>query len=426
MAEEALGSGGARRGAAAGERDEEGAVAERGPGGAYHMFVLMEDLLDKLELLNYGEEALRRHNMRPLSRHYFALPTNPGEQFFMFCTLAAWLITKAGHPFEQPQECDDPNAVISNVLSELRSFGRPVDFPPSKLKAGNGEQVCYVLDCLAEEALKYTGLSWKRPVYPAEDLEEEEITEDDAELTLNKVEEDVAEEESDNEENFIDLDVLKAQTYRPDMSETAKHEEILQSTTDAAEWNLEVERVLPQLKVTVRTDNKDWRVHVDQMHQHKDGIESSLKETRGYLDKLHNEISRTLEKINSREKYINNQLEHLVQEYRSAQALLSEAKGKYEEGSGGVTERIRALSEITELLERVKQETEEKGSSMTDGAPLVKIKQALTKLKQETTEMDIQIGVMEHTLLQSKLKEKSNMTRDMHATMIPEATIGSY
>ncbi|NWT39496.1 IFT57 protein, partial [Rissa tridactyla] len=117
--EEAAGGGGLRRGA--GERDEE-AVAERGPGAAYHMFVLMEDLLDKLKLLSYEEEVLRRHNMRPLSRHYFALPTNPGEQFFMFCTLAAWLITKAGHPFEQPQEYDDPNAVISNVLSELRSF----------------------------------------------------------------------------------------------------------------------------------------------------------------------------------------------------------------------------------------------------------------------------------------------------------------
>lgn len=56
----------------------------------------------------------------------------------------------------------------------------------------------------------------------------------------------------------------------------------------------------------------------------------------------------------------------------------------------------------------------------------MKIKQALTKLKQETVQMDIQIGVMEHTLLQSKLKEKSNMTRDMHATMIPEATVGTY
>ena len=30
----------------------------------------------------------------------------------------------------------------------------------------------------------------------------------------------------------------------------------MESTTDAAEWKLEVERVLPQLKVTIRTDNK--------------------------------------------------------------------------------------------------------------------------------------------------------------------------
>ncbi|NWV82209.1 IFT57 protein, partial [Dasyornis broadbenti] len=219
------------------------------------------------------------------------------------------------------------------------------------------------------------------------------------------------EEESDNEENYIDLNVLKVQTSTSNMNDTAKREEILQSTTDAAEWNLEVERVLPQLKVTVRTDNKVW----------KNGFTC----VQGYLDKLHNEISRTLEKINSREKYINNQLEHLVQEYRSAQALLSEGGGKDDMDRGNVDWLKNIYFKITEALEKVKQETEEKGSSMTDGAPLVKIKQALTKLRQETIQMDIQIGVMEHTLRQSKLKEKSNMTRDMHTT-IPEATVGAY
>ena len=49
------------------------------------------------------------------------------------------------------------------------------------------------------------------------------------------------------------------------------------------------------------------------MHQHKDGIESSLKDTKSYLDKLYDEITRTLEKIASREKYINSQLEHHLQ-----------------------------------------------------------------------------------------------------------------
>ncbi|KAL6034788.1 hypothetical protein STEG23_000801, partial [Scotinomys teguina] len=193
------------RGEGAGE-----AVVERGPGAAYHMFVVMEDLVEKLKLLRYEEELLRKSNLKPPSRNG----------------------------------------------TSAQSEGRTADFPPSKLKSGYGEHVCYVLDCLAEEALKYIGFTWKRPSYPVEELEEETVPEDDAELTLSKVDEEFMEEETDNEENFIDLNVLKAQTYRLDTNESAKQEDILESTTDAAEWSLEVERVLPQLKVTIRTDNK--------------------------------------------------------------------------------------------------------------------------------------------------------------------------
>uniref|UniRef100_A0A7N8XJ59 Intraflagellar transport protein 57 homolog n=1 Tax=Mastacembelus armatus TaxID=205130 RepID=A0A7N8XJ59_9TELE len=380
---------------------------ERGPGAAHQVFVVMECLLEKLKVLNYEEEVLAKHNMKNLSRHYFVsspyLASNPGEQFYMFTVIAAWLINLAGRPFTEPQEYDEPNATVSNILAELRAFGVKVDFPPSKLKSGSGEYVCLVLDRLAEEALKRRSFSFRRPNYPTETTEEESVTEDDAELTLSKVEEEM---------------IVSERSSKPD--------EILESTVDATEWNLEVERVLPQLKVTIRTDNKDWRVHVDQMHQHRDGIKSSLKEAKSYLDKLQEDIGKTQEKVGSREKYINNQLEHLIQDYRSAQAKLSEAKERYQQASGGVTERTRVLAEISEELEKVKQEMEEKGSSMSDGAPVVKIKQSLTKLKQEIVQMDVRIGVVEHTLLQAKLKEKSNMTRDMHATNIPEHAAGPF
>ncbi|XP_029308531.1 intraflagellar transport protein 57 homolog [Cottoperca gobio] len=401
---------------------------DRGPGAAHQVFVVMECLLEKLKVLNYEEEVLAKHNMKNLSRHYFVsspyLTVNPGEQFYMFTIIAAWLINEAGRPFTEPQEYDEPNATVSNILAELRAFGVKVDFPPTKLKAGSGEYVCVVLDRLAEEALKRKGFCFRRPNYPTETTEEECVIEDDAELTLSKVEEEMI-EEPDEEENVMDLEALKLRTTRTD-AEPSKPDEILQSTVDAAEWNLEVERVLPQLKVTIRTDNKDWRIHVEQMHQHRDGIKSSLKEATSYLDKLQEDIGKTLEKVSSREKYINNQLEHLIQEYRSAQAKLSQAKERYQQASGGVTERTRVLAEISEELEKVKQEMEEKGSSMSDGAPVVKIKQSLTKLKQEIVQMDVRIGVVEHTLLQAKLKEKSNMTRDMHATNIPEPAAGPF
>uniref|UniRef100_I3K384 Intraflagellar transport protein 57 homolog n=1 Tax=Oreochromis niloticus TaxID=8128 RepID=I3K384_ORENI len=398
---------------------------DRGPGAAYRGVVVMESLLEKLNVLNYEEEVLSKHNMKNLSRHYFVsspyLASNPGEQFYMFTIIAAWLINVAGRPFTEPQEYDEPNATVSNILAELRAFGVKVDFPPSKLKSGSGEYVCFVLDRLAEEALRRRGFTFRKTNYPSENTEEESVVEDDAELTLSKVEEELIDEGDEEEENVMDLEALKLRT---EMS--SKPDEILESTVDATEWNLEVERVLPQLKVTIRTDNKDWRVHVDQMHQHRDGIQSSLKEAKSHLDKLQEDIGKTLEKVSSREKYINNQLEHLIQEYRSAQAKLSKARERYQQASGGVTERTRVLAEISEELEKVKQEMEEKGSSMSDGAPVVKIKQSLTKLKQEIIQMDVRIGVVEHTLLQAKLKEKSNMTRDMHATNIPEPATGPF
>lgn len=407
-----------------GRRPEED---DRGPGALHQAFVVMENLLEKLKVLRY-EELLARHNMKPLSRHYFVsspfLAANPGEQYFMFTVLAAWLINAAGRTFTEPQEYDEPNATVSNILAELRAFGAKVDFPPSKLKSGSGEYVCLVLDRLAEEALKKRGFSFKRPTYPTENTEEESVIEDDAELTLSRVEDEMVEEPEDEEEDVMDLETLKMRSTHADIESSLKPEEILESTVDAAEWNLEVERVLPQLKVTIRTDNKDWRIHVDQMHQHQDGINSSLKDAKSHLDKLQEDIGKTLEKVGSREKYINNQLESLIHEYRSAQAKLREVIERYQQASGGVTERTRVLAEISEELEKVKQEMEEKGSSMSDGAPVVRIKQSVMKLKQETQQMEVRMGVVEHSLLQAKLKEKSNMTRDMHH--VPESTPGHF
>ncbi|KAK2822791.1 hypothetical protein Q5P01_022856 [Channa striata] len=411
------------------EEGRRGVEDDRGPGAAYQVFVVMENLLDKLKLLNYEKEVLAKHNMRYLSRHYFVsspyLVSNPGEQFYMFTIIAAWLINVAGRPFAEPQEYDEPNATVSNILAELRALGVKVDFPPSKLKSGSGEYVCLVLDRLADEALRKTGFSFKRPNYPTESTEEEYVIEDDAELTLSKVEEELIEEaDDDDEENMIDLEALKLQTTHAEAESSSKPDKILEATVNAAEWYLEVERVLPQLKVTVRTDNKDWRIHVDQMHQHRDAINSAFREAKSYLDKLQEDIGKTQEKVSSREKYINSQLEPLIQEYHSCQAKLGEVTDQYQQASRRVTEGTRVLAETSEEVEKVKQDMEEKGSSMSDGAPVVRIKQSLTKLKQEIVQMDVRTGVIEHTLLQAKLKEKSNMTRDMHATNIPEPAAG--
>lgn len=390
---------------------------------------VMEEVLEKLKLLDYETDFCKQWGFRPLSRHFFAIPTNPGEQFFTFTSLAAWLLVCCGKNFEQPQEYDDPNATVSNILDELKKLGVSADFPPAKLKTGSGEQVCYVIDKLADEALKAKKFAWQRPQHAQEDFEEETMEDDEAELTLNKVEEemmDEAEEEIEEDDSYLDLAGMKQQSQMNEIADSAKPDSVMESTTDAAEWKLEVERVLPLLKVHIRTDNKDWRTHYEQMQQHSEGIKSSLTETKGHLDKLHHEISRTLEKISSREKYINNQLEHLLQEFRSLQDTSAETKERYRQGSGGVTELTKSLAQITEELETVKAQMDERGTNMTDAGPLVRIKQALTRLKQEVQQMDVRIGVVEHSLLTAKLRDRSAIREDMHAPVTDAAHFGDF
>ena len=47
--------------------------AGAGPGMQFMPFVVMEDLLDKLKLLNYELEFVAELRMRPLNRHYFVI-----------------------------------------------------------------------------------------------------------------------------------------------------------------------------------------------------------------------------------------------------------------------------------------------------------------------------------------------------------------
>ena len=63
-----------------------------------------------------------------------------------------------------------------------------LDFAPSKLKQGYGEQAIFVLDRLSDEALRSTHFSWGKPIPPTENATEDDEEIDDSELNLDKVE----------------------------------------------------------------------------------------------------------------------------------------------------------------------------------------------------------------------------------------------
>lgn len=384
-----------------------------------HLVVLkMEDVMDKLKLLDYEKLFCKSLKFRPLPRYYFAIRTNSGEQFHMFTNIAVWLINLCGRNLEQPQEFDDPNATIATIIEEAKKLGISTKFPPMKLKTGVGEQVCNLLNTLCDAALVKQKFSWKKPVYADEDGKHEMIQETEQEVSLSRMEDEIQEdmiEESDEEGDvFLDL----ATIHHGGTHENEDKNMLvgaMESTVDPEQWKLELERVLPSLKIRYRYDNRDWRVHYEQMHQYHDGIKNILSDTKGYLDKLHQEIAKTLEKISSREKYINQQLEGQVQTFRTTQDQLAQVREKFKQGSTSVNDLAQELNQISSELETIKTEMDERGTSMTDAGPVVRIKQGLTKLKNDCSQMEVQIGLLEHSLLEARFKTKSVIKLQMNA-----------
>lgn len=83
-----------------------------------------------------------------------------------------------------------------------------------------------------------------------------------------------------------------------------------------------------------------------------------------------------------------------------------------------LTSRVKELEselyDIDEKLEDIKK-SEKKKDDISDTSPLLKIKKAITKVKNDIRAIDIRIGVVSNTILQNKLKERNKDDGHAHS-----------
>jgi len=286
----------------------------------------------------------------PLTRTYFALPpvsNNQNEQFHYFTSLVAYLLKHAGRSFQAPAQFDDPNAACSNIFAELKAcqFATP-SFAPGKLKTAHGREVVGVLDALCDLVIEKNFAQWARPHYLPDDYPEEPDIDDDTmegqagagagggagggdgdgEIQDNAA----GDDESDEEEAYMVGGGGGAATGVPQKTaEEIEDAKAIESNVDAAEWKLELERVAPQLRVVAAADTKDWRSHLEAAHTHQENISRNFPDVRVMLDHVAADVEDMLEKIATRERFINNQLEPLAQEYQVHRESLNGMQERY-------------------------------------------------------------------------------------------------
>jgi len=364
-------------------------------------FVLMEEVLEKLKILDYEKEFCVSAQCGLLSRIQFAMPSNnPAQNFNTFAALVHWLMTLNGSPTQYNRN-EDPNVTVTNMTNSLRGVGINMDIPPHKLKQGHGSEVCSVLNSLVDVTLQKRGFIFGRPRHHPDAYAEEMPTDDDGGMGDEMGEEiaDASVAEDEEEEMYVAApsDAAYGQEDRLESS-------MLESKVDPHQWRMELERVAPQLKVVLHSSAKEWRSHLDQAVSLEKQIDAAMSKTLEPLGHIMTEVSEALEKISGREKVVNQNFDHIISEFRNVKEQLLRLQEQYDGSSGTIQNLTRELAQVSDELSHVKSTMDKRGNSMTDTSPLIDIKKALSRIKTEAKQMDLRIGAVEHTLLTESKK----------------------
>ena len=200
----------------------------------------------------------------------------------------------------------------------------------------------------------------------------------------------------------------------------------MESDIDPLEWKTELERVTPHLKVKMGHGGKEWRAHIQQTKKHGSIVDRILPDARKKLAMISDAIKGSLERLQGKERYLNSHFDGLAQEFKQAQERLQTVQARHELAGGKVGEFQNQLQTITERLDEVKGLMDERSGSMTDTSPVVRIKKALQSLKREIKEMELRMGVLSHTLMHAKMRQKLSRDASIEAKASGKSESGDW
>lgn len=183
---------------------------------------------------------------------------------------------------------------------------------------------------------------------------------------------------------------------------------IIEAQVDPEKWKLELETVASQLKMNAMDNMKDWRGHVDYISGMLKKLDTHYPDVKQSLKNVHEDIQKAVEKIQKREGHFSQQFQDSIEKYREMHKDLKAYQATHESSTQSVQQQTAKLNQLTEDLEQVKNEIQEREEQVSDSKPLLNIKRALADLKVEIKNMELRIGVLQHTVLHQTLKQTSS------------------
>mmetsp|Transcript_3225 Transcript_3225/g.6890 ORF Transcript_3225/g.6890 Transcript_3225/m.6890 type:complete len:422 (+) Transcript_3225:27-1292(+) len=351
----------------------------------------------KLQYLQYHQHFVKGLQKDPIRRDHFVFPgENRSVQFAQFVDIALWLLSvvNENEPFSDFDEFDDPGTIVQKLVIEMQKIGYNSTFPETKLIMGYGEATTAALDFLTDQALEKTGFQFEAPEYGTSQHDGGHDGDDD----------EIADETGMNESMSMSDD-------DPDVDDSSSERDAkrIKSNVDQVEWKAELDRVSQRLIVPKATiGDKNWRSFLDSSMEHLRMMDEVSKSLEPQLQHISRTVSGDIEQIATKEAIVNQNFRKQIDEFQNEKLQQLKLEKSHEERTERKKELAEKLDQTLKELEEVKKMMDERGNSMTDTTPLVQMRESLQRLRDENKELDIRIGVLDYTITQCMIKNRSS------------------
>lgn len=154
------------------------------------------------------------------------------------------------------------------------------------------------------------GFAWSKPQRPTEEYADEEEGDNLADVGSD-IEDELGANSDGDDVMYTEL-VREAVAAKQDDELEKSQAGIIKSAVDPVLWQTELERVGPRLHSSQARGAKEWRGHIEQTKKHEETIAKYLPDSQAQIEQIAAHISSVLERMTAKEKFINNQFEHLV------------------------------------------------------------------------------------------------------------------
>lgn len=134
--------------------------------------------------------------------------------------------------------------------------------------------------------------------------------------------------------------------------------------------------------------------------QHSDNTQSQLK-------KIQHDVTFAMDKIESREKHLNNDLRQMIEKYKSISTDQAHQMTQLKQAQSEVAEFEKVFDRLNHEYESTKMQMEQRGQTMSDGSPFINLKKAIARIKEEIIQMNLEISVMQHSIDRDIVRENA-------------------